>query len=440
MKKILFLFLGSWACNAMAQTTTIITATNINTPAGIAVDASGNIYTGDEYSDTVRKLNSAGTVLAKYKTGLGNIYGLGVDASGNIYAAGYNNNTIKKITPAGVVSSFATGLNGPFGLIVTANGTIYVANANAGQIVSITSAGVKSTYATGLGFPTGVAIDGAGNMYASDQTNNIIWKITNNGATVTQFNSGISCMQGFVAAPGNTLYVGDYCNSFVYAIDASGTATVFASGNDISNPNGIILDPSGNLLVTNEGNNAIVRVTTQPLAVHLVRFTASQKNGAAVLNWVAVEDGHPYNYIIERAADAKNFLAAGEVNAIGNTAIENNYTFTDRAVNISSGQLFYRLKIVDKTDGKITYSNIAKLSVNNTAEINLYPNPGQGNTLTIDAGTTATTGYKLLNIAGQQVLQGMLNERAATVDVSTLAPGTYFIYFSNGQHQKWVKQ
>src|SRR5229473_2620419 len=90
-----------------------------NTPDGVAVDGSGNVYVADTGNHTLRKVSAAGVVstLAGLARTFGSADGTGsnarfkypegvaVDASGNIYMADTQNNTIRKITPAGVVST-----------------------------------------------------------------------------------------------------------------------------------------------------------------------------------------------------------------------------------------------------------------------------------------------------------------------------------------------
>jgi streptogramin lyase len=92
-------------------------AARFNSPAGVAVDSSGNVYVADSGNNTIRKVTPTGvvTTLAGLAGSRGSNDGTGsaarfngpwgvtVDGSRNVYVADTYNNTIRKVTPAGMV-------------------------------------------------------------------------------------------------------------------------------------------------------------------------------------------------------------------------------------------------------------------------------------------------------------------------------------------------
>jgi streptogramin lyase len=205
------------------------TAATFSAPLGLAIDAAGNLYVADAMNHTIRKITSAGVVstlagsagVPGYAdgTGTGALFnypaGLAVDAAGNVYVADRSNNVIRKVTPAGVVTTLA-GLQGvsgatdgagslalfnqPSGLVLDGAGNFYVTDTGNSTIRKLTPAGVVSTLAglptiggnqdgTGSGAmfnqPRALTIDSAGNLYVADTGNATIRKVTPAGVVTT---------------------------------------------------------------------------------------------------------------------------------------------------------------------------------------------------------------------------------------------------------------
>jgi streptogramin lyase len=89
-------------------------------PNNVAVDAANNVYVSDGVNDLIRKITPDGTVStlagsgaagAADSTGTAATFngpaGLAVDATGNVFVADANNNLIRKITPLGIVTTVA---------------------------------------------------------------------------------------------------------------------------------------------------------------------------------------------------------------------------------------------------------------------------------------------------------------------------------------------
>ncbi len=95
-----------------------------NFPAGISVDVKGNIYVADQYNNKIRQISSAGLVTTMAGSSSGTLDGKGdsaqfnypagvcVDAVGNIYVADQMNNLIRKIAVGGTVSTVTGAING----------------------------------------------------------------------------------------------------------------------------------------------------------------------------------------------------------------------------------------------------------------------------------------------------------------------------------------
>ncbi len=231
------------------------TSASFNLPGSVAVDASGNLYVADEGNHMVRKITSAGVVTTLAGSGVaGNVngtgtaarlnspHGIGVDNSGNVYVGMAGAGVIKKITPLGVVTTYASGFVGD--LCIDGSGNIYVADysdrkikkiAVDGTVTVIAGSGAEGS-ANGPALsatfksPGGVAVDAFGNLYISDR-NNLVRKMDNQvGYTISpQLPQGLSISGGTGVISGTPEVLSPLTVYTVTAYNRSGSSTATLS-------------------------------------------------------------------------------------------------------------------------------------------------------------------------------------------------------------------
>ena len=261
-------------------------AARFSSPSGVSVDSEGNIFVADRINHTIRKVTSAGVVTTLAGTAGSNgstdatgsaarfnqPYGVAVDTAGNVFVGDTYNDTIRKVTSAGVVTTLA-GLAGssgstdatgsaarfrsPLGVTVDTAGNVFVADYNNHTVRKVTSAGVVTTLAGTAGspgstngtgsaarfyYPQGVSVDTAGNVYVAE-FNNTIRKVTSAGVVTTEAgvtgtagsNNGLGSAARFkspwgvsVNTEGN-VFVADFSNSTIRKTVLSAPATVTLS-------------------------------------------------------------------------------------------------------------------------------------------------------------------------------------------------------------------
>jgi sugar lactone lactonase YvrE len=307
------------------------TAAQFNEPEGLAVDSSGNVYVGDTGNQMVRLVTSAGVVstLAGSAGNYGATNGTGTNAlfwdpqgvatdNTNVFVADSFNQTIRKIAPGGVVTMLA-GSAGSFGAVnatgtvarfwqpqgVAADslGNVYVADTANSTIRLIAPGAVVTTLAgsasagsgdgsgSGARFsgPAGAAVDGSGNDYVTDSQNATVRKITTAGTVSTLAglagnfggtdgtgtNASFNGPQGLAVDSSGNLYVSDTVDHTIRKVTSAGVVTTLAglagtngvtdgtnSGARFNFPQGITVDSSGNLFVADTWNHIIRKVTS----------------------------------------------------------------------------------------------------------------------------------------------------------------------------------
>ncbi|MDB6135379.1 MAG: repeat containing protein [Verrucomicrobiales bacterium] len=323
---------------------------------GVATDGAGTVYVADTSNNCIRKITPAGLVstLAGRADTFGTAdgtggearfsfpYGVAVDGGGNVYVGDTYNHTIRKITPAGVVSTLAglaevggsedgTGaaarFGGPEGMAFDGNGTLYVADSFNHTIRKVSPAGVVTTLAGKAGtpgsadgtgsaarfnFPLGVAVDGGGNVYVSEPESHTLRKITPGGvvttlagkAGVSGSTDGTGAAARFsrpfnVAADGSgTLYVADIRNHTIRKVSPAGVVSTLAglaevagsedgtgAGARFNHPAGVAADGGGTVYVTDTDSHTIRKImpsgTVTTLAGSPANLSIADGAGAA---------------------------------------------------------------------------------------------------------------------------------------------------------------
>jgi len=321
-------------------------AAELQFPAGVILGASGNIYIADANNNRIHEVNTAGIMSAIAGNGIAGYTGDGGpataaelqypagiarDASGDIYIADENNSAIRKVNTAGIISTIAgngtPGYSGdgtaattaqlsyPQGVVADAAGNLYIADASNYRIRKVNTAGIISTVAGNgipgyagdgedaiaaeLAFPTGVALDGSGNLYIADAYNNVIREVNlasgvistvaGNGKAGYSGDGGMAAAAelylpvGIVLDGSGNLFISDFYNNVVREVNVSGIISTVA-GNGINGYNGdgeaataaklngpacVASDASGNLFIADQNNNRIREVTKgSPLIIN----------------------------------------------------------------------------------------------------------------------------------------------------------------------------
>lgn len=151
---------------------------------------------------------------------------------------------------------------------------------------------------------------------------------------------------------------------------------------------------------------SIVFRKSEILPITGLQLQASQLGSAVELQWLVSGDHYGTTYGIERSMDGRSFTQILELQGKG-TGGSQPVTYSEKDVQPFNGNNFYRIKAAER-DGKITYSNIAKVSLGQTSQegFEVFPNPVVSNVLQISLkGLDAGRYDAILYNAAGQVLQ-----------------------------------
>jgi uncharacterized protein (TIGR03437 family) len=204
----------------------LATSAQLSKPTGLALDAAGNLYIADTGNSRIRMVAASNSYITTLSTGsavLSSPKGVAVDAAGRVYIADTDNCRILKVTPSGSITITTT-----------------VAGSDSGACGYSGDGGPAASAL--LDHPSGVALDAAGNLYIADTFNQRIRRVSAATGTITTL-------------AGNRFsgYTGDGGSS---------------ASAELSFPLAVLVDPHGNIYVSDTQNSVIRLMTAAPPAIN----------------------------------------------------------------------------------------------------------------------------------------------------------------------------
>ncbi|OJJ19190.1 hypothetical protein BKI52_20475 [marine bacterium AO1-C] len=520
---------GYWGDGGLA------TSAGLASPRGITRDAVGNLYIADMSNHRVRKIDAnTGIITTIAGTGtsgfsgdggsatsaqLKNPAGLVLDATGNLFITDAGNSRIRKIDAnTGIITTIAgdgtfgfagdgglataAKFNGLNGIALDASDNLYLTDAfnyrirkinlTTGVITTVAGDGVRRfggdggpATAASFNVPEGLVIDNSGNLYIADQYNNRVRKIDATTGNISTISSSVGRPQAITIGADGHLYVGSN-TARVYRVTTSGATTSIAgTGTTTFNGNrgnastinignsiyGLTTTANGTIYLA-DGNHNRVRQLVSSTTINIKHINTvasgttfhvgySTFGGTAITKDFTIENtgAHPMyvenitagSYQIQgnpakeiAAGGSTTFTVAMDVTSAGNknetltiltnASTNSTYTIALTGMTVKANQTITFDALSAKTFGDANFNLTATSDNTGTGITYTSSNPAvatiSGNMVTIvSAGTTTITASQVGDVnhnAATDISQNLtINKAPQTITFSTLPAKTY---------------
>ena len=320
----------------------LATTGEVFAPCGVAADRAGNLFIADSSNNRIRRVNTSGLLSTIAGTGVAGFAGdngpatsarlntprgVALNNTGNLFIADFPNNRIRRVDTNGIITTTAgnggsgftgdgvaatnTTLYWPQNMAADSAGNLFIADSENNRVRKVDTNGIITTVAgngtagfagdggmatnASLNLPRAVAPDGNGNLFIADSNNHRIRKVDAYGVITTVAGNGSSAFSGDFGMATNTgiapygvavdafgdLLIADQFNNRIRRVDPYDIITTVAGigpggyrgdgGPAVSAwlnaPSGVALDGYGRTLIADTSNNRIRRFGQGPVLV-----------------------------------------------------------------------------------------------------------------------------------------------------------------------------
>ena len=381
--------------------------------------------------------------------------GMCIDSHRNILIADHSNNRIRLLD---VQDSIFT---------VSGNGTAGYGG-DGGHFVSAV-----------YNYPSGITIDPDGNIFVADRYNHAIRRVDAGSGVISTICGGgssggfagdggpataarIEPPRGVWADQNQRLFIADYGNHRVRLIDLTTGVMSTCAGNgstgysgdggqataaELTNPQSICTDSSGNLFIADPGSNTIRRVDRHTGIITTVAGSAaagySGDGGPATAAGLCFPNGvfvdRHNNIFISDAGNnvVREVYATGMIITVaGNThygysgdgGLATFATFNGlTGVYVDDSDFLYIIDGGNSAIRKVTPGVSAVHNIQNPSSLSVYPNPCTG-VFSLDIGGQVNDGEIIIcDISGRVVYEGSIAVGKNNIDLTSNVSGMYYV-------------
>jgi sugar lactone lactonase YvrE len=371
-------------------------STPINWPQGVAIDGNENIYISDSASGSglIQEVTASNNILSTVagvvpgyggdggpatEAFLSYPTGIAFDGVGNIFIADQSDNQIRKVaTGSGIITTINTNntLYRPQSVVVDSTGNLYILDnwGEVGVVPATTGVYTQPSILSNFLYPVGIAVDASNNVYVTDQQ----------AATLSVYNPATGSLSVLVNASQNGLYTGDGgpamsagldypgavavdSNGNVYLVNDSNVLVIYSSGKipniqypmpgyiytvagngtygysgdgglatsaSLESPQGLAVDAAGNLYISDNGNNAVRKVSISTGIITTIAGSGPGGFGGDGGSSTSALLDNPQGIALDPSGNL--FIADADNNVIRRVGPQGILSFGQQAVNTTS--------------------------------------------------------------------------------------------------------
>lgn len=188
---------------------------------------------------------------------------------GSIYLSDVGDGTIRRYTKENGLQIYLSGFNGPEGMVILPDGSLIIAEQGKNRLVRYDpNSKTLTTFlslrnATNQAGVDGIALDNhdpnAPTLIVPDSPNGTILRVSLDGKTVAKIASGFVRPTGAWVEPDGSILITDEYGNSLDRIHPDGTVEKLAA---LPTPDDVIEDANGNIFVSALGDNAIHLIST----------------------------------------------------------------------------------------------------------------------------------------------------------------------------------
>ncbi len=152
-------------------------------------------------------------------------------------------------------------------------------------------------------------------------------------------------------------------------------------------------------------------------------FTVSKSDRTSVIRWSTLQESNTSIFLVERSADARNWVSIGTIKAAGTSNSLLNYSFIDPLP--AKGINYYRIRQVD-LDNKSKTTEIKSVEFKDLRSIVLFPNPAI-DLVRIQTAASKIYSIRIVDVYGKIVFYNTINGTNAIINMKGFASGMYSV-------------